>query len=377
MSKRRTAPYRPSRLTLAWTALGAVVAVLVAATFLVPPPTNVPDAVVDIPARPESYARPVAAGAEDATVFRSADLTGAGASRRSDPALGTAGSPLAEIPAAAVDEAVGSDPLPTLAETLPDGAVRITLPGAAAGPSPGSAAVSPAFAANRRQAAAVPAGTRQVAVILAGLGLDAAVTTRAIETLPPEVSFSFAPYAKDLEGLSAAARAVGHELLLELPMEGEARLQQTLGPAGLSRDRPWEANATRLDWLLSRLPRAAMATNYLGGAFSQDEAMLARVLARLKDAGLGYIDDTGLAAPVAAEVGLPHAAVAVTVPAEGGLLPRSLERLETAATAGGEVAVAKVYASFETIEALSRWSADLDRRGIALVPVSLATEATP
>ena len=58
-----------------------------------------------------------------------------------------------------------------------------------------------------------------VALIVGGLGMSERLTLEAIETLPPEVTLSFAPYANDLQGWIDRARAAGHEVLIELPME--------------------------------------------------------------------------------------------------------------------------------------------------------------
>jgi len=58
-----------------------------------------------------------------------------------------------------------------------------------------------------------------VALIIGGLGLNAATTRQAIESLPPEVTLSFVPYADGLQGWIDMARAAGHEVMLEAPME--------------------------------------------------------------------------------------------------------------------------------------------------------------
>ncbi|RYF88332.1 MAG: hypothetical protein EON95_20500 [Caulobacteraceae bacterium] len=62
-------------------------------------------------------------------------------------------------------------------------------------------------------------GKPKVALVIGGLGLNPAYTRRAIELLPPEVTLSFAPYAEGLQGWIDLARANGHEVLLETPME--------------------------------------------------------------------------------------------------------------------------------------------------------------
>ena len=58
-----------------------------------------------------------------------------------------------------------------------------------------------------------------MALVIGGLGLNAKSTRQAIEQLPPEVTLSFVPYADGLQGWIDLARANGHEVLLEAPME--------------------------------------------------------------------------------------------------------------------------------------------------------------
>ena len=62
-------------------------------------------------------------------------------------------------------------------------------------------------------------GKPKVALVVGGLGLNAAATKAAIERLPPEVTLSFVPYADGLQGWIDLARAAGHEVMLEIPME--------------------------------------------------------------------------------------------------------------------------------------------------------------
>lgn len=136
-------------------------------------------------------------------------------------------------------------------------------------------------------------------LVVGGLGLNPEITARAIEELPPYITLAFAPYAKDLERWTKEARAAGHEIMVELPMEGHAGGVETLGPAALLTSRTEEENLQRLDWLLSRFGGYIGATNYMGGKFSASRSDLSSVLARLEALGLSYIDDTGAAANVA------------------------------------------------------------------------------
>jgi len=235
------------------------------------------------------------------------------------------------------------------------------------------------YYARQTAATGVGDGRPRVAVIVGGLGLDPALTEKAIDLLPADVSLAFAPYAKDLEFWTAKARRDGHEILIELPMESYGGDQRALGPAALLSSRSPSENLQRLDWLMSRFGGYFAATNYLGGRFSADADALAPVLEQLRDAGVAYIDDTGAAARAASRSGARAAAVDRTIPpvaaADGvAVIKRELAALEAAARRNG-AALAKTYAAPATIEEIARWSARLEAEGLAAAPASYALRA--
>jgi len=100
-----------------------------------------------------------------------------------------------------------------------------------------------------------PAGS-----IMGGLGVNRGLTQEAIENLPADVTLSFAAHSIGLQDWVDAARADGHEVLIEIPMESAAfdptepgadkALRITVPPA---------ENGRRLDWMMAR------AQGYLNG----------------------------------------------------------------------------------------------------------------
>jgi hypothetical protein len=243
----------------------------------------------------------------------------------------------------------------------------------------------PKISADGRRAADVYAKAWQgdqkrpkAALILGGLGLDPRLTARAIEELPPEVTLSFAPYARDLERWTAEARAAGHEIMIELPMEGYGGRVEALGPAALLTSRAAADNLQRLDWLLSRFGAYFGATNYFGGKFSADRDAIAPVAARLAALGVAYVDDTGAAGAAFA----PGAGVTVVnqmiAPQGPGAslkeIERDLQSLERAARRAGD-AIGKAYAYEAAIDAIAAWTGTLDEKGLALAPASAVLKA--
>lgn len=242
----------------------------------------------------------------------------------------------------------------------------------------------PAIAADGRRAArhyarpfAGEAGAPRVALIVAGLGLNSTLTARAIDELPPEITLAFAPYAKDLDYWTARARAAGHEIMIELPMETRNGAE-ALGPAALSTERTPAENLQRLDWLLSRFGGYFGATNYLGGKFSADRDAMRPVLARLAEAGLVYVDDTGATRTLGLDGG-PVAVVDRMIAAGAhsddiGAARRDLRALAAIAERNGR-ALGKAYAYDAVIDAVTGWSEALAAEGIALAPASAVVHA--
>jgi|GEM_PF-1970463 len=219
-------------------------------------------------------------------------------------------------------------------------------------------------------------GSPTVSLILGGLGLNKALTERAIDELPAEISLSFAPYAKDLDFWTEKARRAGHEVLIELPMENYSGDATALGAAGLLTSRTPAENLQRLDWLMSRFGGYFAATNYQGGKFAADDAAMAPILERLREAGVGYVDDTGAASALSRRTGAAVASVTRVLPAAPDdsarqRITRELEALEKLAARDG-AALAKAYAFSATIEEIAAWTETLKKKDVALAPASAA-----
>lgn len=213
-----------------------------------------------------------------------------------------------------------------------------------------------------------------VAIIVGGLGLHRGLTERAIDDLPAEISLAFAPYAKDLPFWTEKARRAGHEVLIELPMEGHGPNQAALGAAALLTTRSSSENLQRLDWLMSRFGGYFAATNYLGSKFSSNDEALQPILQKLRDSGIGYIDDTGAAARVAKKTGVPAIRVNRIIPPSPddngrNAVRRELRALTTIAAAEG-AALGKTYAYAATLDEIIRWADKAEENGIVLAPAS-------
>src|SRR5262249_6199567 len=91
----------------------------------------------------------------------------------------------------------------------------------------------------------------RIAVVISGLGISAKQTELALQELPPMVTLAFAPYENDVPRWVAQARAKGHEVLLEVPMEPFDFPDSDPGPHTLRAAVGEETNTQRLTWSLT------------------------------------------------------------------------------------------------------------------------------
>jgi polysaccharide deacetylase 2 family uncharacterized protein YibQ len=211
-------------------------------------------------------------------------------------------------------------------------------------------------------------GRPKVALVIGGLGLNAKATRDAIERLPPEITLSFVPYADGLQGWMDLARANGHEVLLEIPMEPLDFPDNDPGPYTLMANDPPQETTRRLEWLLSRATGYFGVTNYLGGRFVTSDRGMSAFTQSLRQRGLAFVDD-GSAARRGG--GLPRASAAKIVDEQldGAAIDQQLLMLEAQALQSG-AALGSGFAYPLTIAQVQRWAASVAARGYALAPAS-------
>ena len=258
-----------------------------------------------------------------------------------------------------------ADPDPALQEPGPDGGMLPRI--AADGRMP-----MQVYAAGFDRSSRRP----RIGLVLAGIGLDAAVSTDAIRDLPRGVTLAISPYATSPQKLLETARFAEHEYLLSLPMEPQSYPLNDPGPRALMTGLPLAENLQRLHWLLSRIAGYVGVTNALSGdlqgeRFAAVAEQMNPVLEDLAGRGLLYVDARPGQAP------LPHvwnrdADLVVDQPAteiEGKLA--ELERI--ARNKGSALGVAMVPRPV-TVQRIATWANGLEERGFALAPVSALAE---
>ncbi len=215
----------------------------------------------------------------------------------------------------------------------------------------------------------------KIAVIIGGLGLSETGTQNAIDSLPPDVTFALAPYGKDLDIWMQQIRLKGHELLLQLPLEPFDFPDNDPGPHTLLVSlRPAEM-MDRLAYLMTRVTNYVGVIAEMGARFTSTKPSTEYLLEKLKARGLMFVDNglssRSITREIANDLRMPFSGVDVVldeVPREDNIDAKLLQ-LEGFARARG-VAVAAGSALPVTVRQLERWVADLEERGLQLVPVS-------
>ena len=230
--------------------------------------------------------------------------------------------------------------------------------------------------------AVTASGRPRIAIVLGGMGLNAKLSSKAIKELPGDITFGFAPYGEDLQAQVNRARARGHEVLLQLPMEPVGYPGNNPGPHTLRGDASTEENITALHWHMSRFAGYSGVTNYMGAKLLVSEEALTPVMREVKDRGLVYLEDATVNLTLSPKVGealrLPMRRANLVIDAEptAPAIAAQLEKLEQEALANG-AAIGTGSGLEVTIETVAEWAKTLQEKGILLVPVSAAYKGKP
>jgi polysaccharide deacetylase 2 family uncharacterized protein YibQ len=287
------------------------------------------------------------------------------------------GPPLTESP-------YGGTALVTLADgkqrvlPLEGGSAQALVPAPIAGlTQPGPGGQLPIVAADGRNAAQAYArpfvsnGKPRVALIITGVGLEAARTQQAL-ALPPDITLSI-PVAQvaNPQALINEARARGHEVMLEIPMEPRTYPNDDPGPETLLANARPEETWQRLDGLLARATGYFGVTNYMGEKFLTSNAAMDALATGLRRRGLAFIDD-GPAGQRGG--GIPRASADRLIDGQPGrdAISYQLSQLERSATQRG-AALGAGYDYALTLQQVAVWAQGLAARGYQLAPASAVT----
>lgn len=240
-------------------------------------------------------------------------------------------------------------------------AAKPVLPAAPAAPASAAPPAAPATTATPAKLLVMPPPAPQIAIMLAGLGYNAAAALQAATSLPGAISFAVSPFGDHLTETEAYARSNGHELILTLPMQ--ALLARA--PAG--------QNQALLNWSFKRLDHFSGVTDAIGpamgGGFMQDVDAKDWLLGNIAAHGLYYVEGD----VTAGGLGMVshHVADVVIDPSdqtdnETG----QLASLVSEARSGRPVLGVVLNPTPAELVSLANWAGTLSGLGIELVPVS-------
>lgn len=218
-----------------------------------------------------------------------------------------------------------------------------------------------------------PAKPPMIAVIIDDMGLDRRRSEKIL-ALPAPLTISFMAYAGNLPDQALAAHALGHELMMHVPMQ-PLSASFDAGPDVLTDDLPVEEVRRRIDRDLDRFTGYVGINNHMGSRFSANPAGMRIVMQALRQRGLLFIDSltTGKSVGLAEarQAGVPAASRDIfldDVVDEAAILAQLAKAEDQAKKTGSAIAIGHPHDA--TIAALSRWLPGLAARGITLVPVT-------
>ncbi len=232
-----------------------------------------------------------------------------------------------------------------------------------------------AWARHALASPANPGNLPLIAIVIDDLGIAPARATAAL-ALPAPMTMAVLPYARDAAQVARNARALGHEVLVHLPME--AANGQDPGQHALLAQQTPEEFVKNVRWNLARLEGYVGINNHMGSGLTQNSAAMAMLMAQLKQRGLLFLDSrTG-----------PHTVGASTARATGvttlerdifldnvitpEAIRAQLQKAEEIALRNGH-AIAIGHPHPATIAALAQWAADIEARGFRLAPLTMIT----
>ena len=219
-----------------------------------------------------------------------------------------------------------------------------------------------------------------VAVVIDDMGLDEARSQRVLG-LPGPLTLSFLTYAHDLATWVARARTAGHEVLAHIPME-PLDAAHSSGPGSLLVSMNAAEVRAQLAADLDGWSGYVGVNNHMGSRFCQNRTLMDAVMAELKSRALLWLDSKttaateGMAAAEAAHVPYLVRDVFLDNVASVDAVLAQLEQLEAIGRQRG-AAIAIGHPRDTTIQALDRWLSSLEKRRLALVPVTALLSPQP
>lgn len=214
-----------------------------------------------------------------------------------------------------------------------------------------------------------------IVIILKGMGLSATTTEEAIN-LPKEVTMGFSPYSPSLDNWVKKAKKLGHEVVLNIPMETKDYRLNDPGPYAILANSSKEDNITRLKMLLSLVDEQYEAIySDRSEVFTQNISATEPILKTLRSEGKYFIYGGGYAdfSLIQTANNLSYPLLVNDIVLDDDVSTESInakfKEIERRAKERGYIVVmARPYPI--TIRMMRIWLDKLDKKGFKVAPVS-------
>jgi polysaccharide deacetylase 2 family uncharacterized protein YibQ len=129
----------------------------------------------------------------------------------------------------------------------------------------------------------------RVAIIIDDLGYDLKLAERFL-AMEGAFTFSMLPKGPFTRKISERAHAMGHEIMLHLPMEPMEYPEISPGPGALLAEMTPDELLGQLDANLAAIPHVSGVNNHMGSRLSTLAPQMRQIFSRLKNRNLYYID---------------------------------------------------------------------------------------
>ncbi|NVK19031.1 MAG: divergent polysaccharide deacetylase family protein [Methylocystaceae bacterium] len=212
-----------------------------------------------------------------------------------------------------------------------------------------------------------------VGLVVTGLGQSATLTEAAINYLPADVTLGFSAYGQGTKDWVQKARQMGHEVVLELPMESESFPVDDPGPMAMMTSKSPSDNLKLLNLLMMQAQGYVGFVGQHGSAFTKNQKAMSPVLGEIKTRGLLFMDprtsENSQTLEMADQMQLARAIADMTI--DSNVSPRRLRaQLDTLSTLAGNQGVTAgiIHATPNSIKSIREWASQLQQ--VKIAPIS-------
>ncbi len=213
-----------------------------------------------------------------------------------------------------------------------------------------------------------------VAVIISDLGMNHSASGQALK-LDEHFTYSFTPYGSESEMWARTARSIGHEVLMDWPMQMEDFPASDPGPQGMLLSLKTEDNIKRLRWVMSRFPGYVGLLAPMNA--SVPDTVIRPALSEIGKRGILFVRSatavhaSGASGNQGDATGLVELTASLLIdsdPSEPSIRAKLADLVAIAKKEGKAIGIARAFPI--TLEILQAWQKDLTAQGVRLAPVS-------